>query len=167
MDDLTMLDAGAGERHAVAGADWTWKVRAEQTDGAFCFFEMTLAPGQGVPAHIHSYSEAFYIVEGRVQFAASAAGETPKTCSRGDVVLARPGVRHAFFNPGPDAARLLSISSAEHSRFFDAVVEADKSHAFSAMPAPDAFARVAEIGARTGTLFVAEPEAAHNSQDRA
>lgn len=157
MNDLTRVAAGSGEHHAIAGAQWTWKVRAEQADGAFCFFEMTIEPGQGVPAHTHDYPESFYIIEGRVQFQSGAAGEGPTICSRGDVVLARPGTRHAFLNPGPETARLLSISSAQHGRFFDAVVEADRRQPFSTLPAIQAFARVAEIGARTGTLFDGGP----------
>jgi mannose-6-phosphate isomerase-like protein (cupin superfamily) len=156
MDDLDIIAAGSGAHHAVAGARWTWKVRPEQADGAFCFFEMTLAPGEGVPAHRHAYPEAFYVVEGSIRFHGTAGEEARDACGRGDVVLARAGTGHRFFNPGPGPARLLSISTAAHAGFFDAIVEADRKLAFSDLPAPEAFARVVEIGARTGTLFAAE-----------
>ncbi|MGI3903238.1 MAG: cupin domain-containing protein [Janthinobacterium lividum] len=118
---------------------------------------MTLEPGQGVPAHTHGYPEAFYVVEGSIQFHGKATEQARGVCGRGDVVTAGAGIRHSFFNPGPGPARLLSISSGAHARFFDAIVEADRSRAFSDLPAPDAFARVVEIGARHDTLFDPEP----------
>ena len=158
MNDLAIIAAGAGAHHAIAGAQWTWKVRPEQAEGAFCFFEMTLEPGQGVPAHRHGYPEAFYVVEGNIQFQGSATEQARGVCGPGDVVLAGSRTSHTFFNAGPGTARLLSIASGAHAQFFDAVVEADRSRAFSDLPPAEAFARVVEIGARTDTLFALEPQ---------
>jgi quercetin dioxygenase-like cupin family protein len=153
MTDLVNIQKGAGKRHDIAGAQWTWKVRGSQTNGGFCFFEMDVQQGRGVPLHVHSYPEAFYILEGELEFHSGDGGEAIK-CAPGDVVLARPGVEHAFFNRSQDVVRLLSISTAAHEVFFDEVVVADRKRPFASMPPEEMFARVAEIGARTDTRFI-------------
>jgi quercetin dioxygenase-like cupin family protein len=152
MGHLINVKNGAGERHDIAGAQWTWKIRSSQTSGSFCFFEMNVQTGQGVPLHVHSYPEAFYILEGQLEFHSGDSGETLK-CAAGDVILARPGVQHAFFNRGQDVARFLSVSTAAHEAFFDEVVAADRQRPFASMPPEKMFARVAEIGERTDTRF--------------
>lgn len=152
---LVRVAAGEGEHFAVAGATLTWKVRSRQADGAFCFFEQQLAPGDGVPLHTHSYPEAFYVLSGTVAFA-STQGAGPIThCKAGDVVLAQPHTRHSFINPGPAPARLLSISVAAHESFFDAVEAADKVAPFAALDPAEVMARLAAIGGRTDTNFCA------------
>jgi quercetin dioxygenase-like cupin family protein len=151
--DLINVKKGAGERHDIAGAQWTWKIRSAQTNGSFCFFEMNVQQGQGVPLHVHSYPETFYILEGELEFHTADSGEALK-CAAGDVVLARPGVEHAFFNRSQDIARLLSMSTAAHEVFFDEVVAADRKTPFASMPPEEMFARVAEIGERTDTRFI-------------
>ncbi|MEI9983943.1 MAG: cupin domain-containing protein [Aliidongia sp.] len=154
MDYLTKIDKAAGEHYAIAGAEWTWKVRSSHTSGSFCFFEMTVEPGQGVPLHVHSYPEAFYILEGKIEFHTSDEKEEVLHCTTGDVVMARPEIQHAFFNRSQSKARLLSISNTAHEAFFDAVVAADRDRPFASMPPDETFARVAAIGARTDTRFV-------------
>jgi quercetin dioxygenase-like cupin family protein len=154
MNRLIKVDNNTGEYHDIAGAEWTWKVRSAQTNGNFCFFAMTAEPGQGVPLHVHSYPEAFYILEGELDFhSADGRGETFR-CVVGDVVLAPPKIQHAFFNRSQSKARLLSISTAAHEPFFDAIVEADRDSSFASMPRDEIFARVAAIGARADTRFV-------------
>jgi quercetin dioxygenase-like cupin family protein len=128
--------------------------QSAQTGGTFCFFEMAVEPGQGVPLHVHSYPEAFYILEGKLEFH-SADGRDLFVCGAGDLVLARPEIQHAFFNRSQSKARLLSISTAAHEPFFDAVVAADRDRTFASTPPGEIFSRVAAIGTRTDTLFVA------------
>ncbi len=154
MNRLTKVENGAGVHHDIAGVQWTWKIRSSQTDGCFCFFEMTVEPGQRVPLHVHSYPEAFYVLEGELEFHTGHEKGEVLGCVAGDVVLARPEVQHALFNGSQSKARLLSISSAAHESFFDAIVSADRDRPFASMPADEIFARVAAIGARTDTRFV-------------
>jgi quercetin dioxygenase-like cupin family protein len=154
LTDLVRVNRDAGERHDVAGAQWIWKIRGAQTNGAFCFFEMNVQPGQGVPLHLHGYPEAFYILEGELEFQASDQNGKGLKCGVGDVVLAQRGVRHAFFNRTENAARLLSMSTAAHEPFFDEIVAADRERPFAAMPPEEIFARIAAIGERTDTRFV-------------
>jgi quercetin dioxygenase-like cupin family protein len=154
MDSIVRVEAHTGEHHDIAVAQWTWKIRSSETNGHFCFFEMTVEPGQGVPLHVHGYPEAFYLLEGELEFQGGGEKGEVLDCAAGDVVLARPEIQHAFFNRSRGKARLLSISTAAHELFFDAIVAADSDRPFASMPAEEIFARVAAIGARTDTRFV-------------
>ena len=149
--NLVRVAKGEGGHLAVAGADLTWKVRGEQTEGKFCMFEQVLESGTGVPLHTHSYPEAFYILSGTVEFASE---NEVWQCVAGDVVIARSQARHTFNNRGDETARLLSISVAAHGRFFDAVEQADRQEPFATLAPDAAMARVATIGAETDTNFV-------------
>jgi quercetin dioxygenase-like cupin family protein len=156
MNAIVRLEAHTGEHHEIAGAQWTWKVRGSQTNRTFCFFEMSLEPGQGVPLHAHSYPEAFYILDGEVEFHSGDGTGDVLACAAGDVVLARPEIQHAFFNRSHGKVRLLSVSTAAHESFFDAIVAADRDRPFASMPPQEIFARVAAIGEQTDTRFVSD-----------
>lgn len=111
----------------------------------------TLNPGEGVPMHRHSYTEAFYVLAGILTFdTAEASG---LEYGVGSTVIARPEVRHAFRNAGTKTVRLLSVAGAGHQAFFDAVEEADREQPFSAMSPQDAGERVGRIGAATDSRF--------------
>lgn len=147
MNSLTKVENGAGGHHDIAGAEWTWKVRSAQTDDSFCFFEMIVAPGQGVPLHAHSHPEAFYVLEGELEFHSNDAQSMTLRGTAGDVVLAGPAVQHSFFNRSGSKARLPSLSAAGDEAFFDAVATADKEglslqrHRTSSLPAWPRLAR--------------------------
>jgi mannose-6-phosphate isomerase-like protein (cupin superfamily) len=153
-DRLAHIPHGAGEPFDVAGARLTWKVKAEDSEGRFCFFEQVLAPGDIVPLHLHHYTEAFYILAGSVTFFKGPGFQEAFHSTVGDVVVARAAGLHGFANQGDQEARLLSISVPEHQRFFDALVAADRAHPFAAMPREAAMQRVAEIGGQTDSIFV-------------
>jgi mannose-6-phosphate isomerase-like protein (cupin superfamily) len=149
---ITKIAAGEGARFSAANVNLTWKVRAEDVLGAFCFFEQTLKLGEGVPPHHHGYAEAFYVLQGELVFVGSDGFEVP--CRQGDVVLADAGTRHAFFNGGTEVVRLLSISVGVHQRFFDAVAAADHQAPFASMAHGEAMKQIALIGQNTDTHFV-------------
>lgn len=150
---LSAIPQGEGEQFDVAGAKLAWKVKAEDSEMRFCFFEQVLAPGDIVPLHLHHYTEAFYILAGTVTFFKEPGNRAAFRSSVGDVVIARPAGLHGFANQGEQEARLLSISVPEHQRFFDAVAAADRAEPFAAMPPEAAMLRVAAIGEQTDTLF--------------
>lgn len=59
-------------------------------------------PGGGVPAHYHpSLEERWHVLEGRLRF---RVGRRRLDVGPGDVVVAPPGVRHAFTNVGTEVA---------------------------------------------------------------
>ncbi len=151
---LARIPAGEGRTFSVAGANLTWKVRSGEANGDLCLFEQVVEPGEGVPVHIHSYPEAFYVVSGTIHFASSTNLGKSWDCSAGDVVIARPHTPHGFFNKGSETVRMLSISVAAHERFFDEVEDADEQEPFSSQPPAAAFERVIAIGAQTDTHFL-------------
>lgn len=52
------------------------------------------------------YDEAWYIIEGRMEF---QLGDDAHLCPAGSMVIAPRGTAHTFHNPGPDPARMLAI----------------------------------------------------------
>lgn len=147
----SLLVRREGRTFDVAGAHLVWKARAEETSRSFCFFEQTLFPGEQVPSHRHSYTEAFYVLAGALSFV-DGAGQTHR-CVAGETVIASPEVSHSFFNDGPDIVRLLSIAPAAHQHFFDAIEEANDAAPFADMTHEQAMLRVGVIGAETDTRF--------------
>lgn len=67
--------------------------------------------GGGPPAHHHdSYDEAWYVLEGEMEF--SVNGQTA-TASAGSMVFVPHGFTHAFRNPSAEPARMLVITTPE------------------------------------------------------
>ena len=87
---LVHIASGDGEDFQVAGAKLTWKVKSNATQGRFGFFEQVLQPGEGVPMHVHSFTETFYILAGSLTFFQDTSGSLLKA-GIGDVVMAPPG----------------------------------------------------------------------------
>lgn len=86
---------GEGEkRWFYGGGLHTWKATAEETNGAFLFFEDHMVQGKMTPVHIHPEAdEIFYVLEGEIIV---HAGGTEHRVQEGDFALAPRGVPHAF-----------------------------------------------------------------------
>lgn len=159
---ITKIPGGEGQNFSVVNVNLTWKVRAEDVSGDFCIFEQTLQVGEGVPSHHHGYAESFYVLQGELVFVGGDGLEVP--CRRGDVVIAKAGTSHAFYNHGTEVGRLLSISVGPHQSFFDAVAAADRQAPFASMTPVEAMKHIASIGQTTDTHFV-WPNASEPVQD--
>ncbi len=87
---------GQGEkRWFYGGGLHTWKATAEETNGAFLFFEDHMAQGKMTPVHVHpDADEVFYVLEG--QIIVHVEGGVEHRIQRGDFALAPRGVPHAF-----------------------------------------------------------------------
>lgn len=145
---------GEGERFDIAGAHLTWKVKGEDSGYAFSICEQTLGPGEGVPVHSHSSPEVFYILTGQIDFFRTVDGkEDWLRCETGSAVILPPNSLHALYNRSSEPGRVLGISTQLHQTFFEAVAEADRKEAFSALPFATAMARVAEIGLQHNMYF--------------
>lgn len=57
---------GEGEVVDALGATFSWKVKGADTGYAFAVYEMLIAPGRGIPLHMHPFAEFFYILESRI-----------------------------------------------------------------------------------------------------
>ena len=106
--DAVVLGPGEGRRF------WTGLsrgvVKAESGSADFSVFESSPPPGvPGAPPHVHhSYDEAWFIIEGTVEF---MLGDRRERLEAGGFAFAPRGVVHSFANPGPAEARMLVIGS--------------------------------------------------------
>jgi len=102
-----VMVAGEGRSIWVVGDRYTIKCSGNDTSGAYALVEAIVPPGSGPPPHIHSREdEAFYVLEGELQFHADGVSFT--TTSGAWVTLAR-GSLHSFKNTGPKTARMLIV----------------------------------------------------------
>jgi mannose-6-phosphate isomerase-like protein (cupin superfamily) len=82
---------------------------AGSTDCSFSVVESIEPPGSGAPLHVHhAEAEAFYIVEGTVEF---TCGAEKVIGHSGDFVYTPKGVSHKFTVLGEKPARLLMMFS--------------------------------------------------------
>lgn len=83
------------------------RITSASTGGAYCVFEQTLAPGQGVSLHVHSRDdEVYYILEGRLEM---QCGQRVLTAEAGAMVTIPRGIPHAFHNPANTPTRFLNL----------------------------------------------------------
>ena len=69
--------------------------------------EVTIAPGQKIPLHIHpTHEEGVYIMEGPLDY---VLGDETGVVNAGDVVLAPARVQHEISNPGAEPRRVMFI----------------------------------------------------------
>src|SRR5215831_1000082 len=103
-----VLGPGEGRRFWTAISNGAVKVESGSAD--FSVFESSPPPGRPGPApHLHhSYDEAWFIIEGTVEFLLD--GQRERQGAGGFVFVPR-GVVHSFANPGPAEARMLVIGS--------------------------------------------------------
>ena len=128
-----------GEGTAVknpVGGHITFKLRAEQTNGALSAFESVAAPGEGPPLHAHvDEDEVMYVLEGRFRIQVATAIEDAPP---GTLVFIPRGAAHAWQNVGHAPARFLAITTPGGlERFFERFAEiddgADRREAFRAL----------------------------------
>lgn len=85
-------------------------------------YEVTIhdgAEGAGPPPHFHPWDEAFYVIEGEVDF---DCGGTLKKVTAGGFIHVPGGMVHAFRYATP-TARMLGITSGEGSAAMFAAVD--------------------------------------------
>jgi quercetin dioxygenase-like cupin family protein len=102
-------NAGEGDQRAFFGGGLhTWKLLAEECDGAFFLFEDTMVNGKTTPLHAHPEAhEMTYVIDGEIEV--QADGDRTRVCS-GGMAFVPKGVAHAFIVVSA-AARLLTVQS--------------------------------------------------------
>ncbi len=87
-----------------AAGDLILRIPAASTGGAYSLLELTLAPGQGAPLHVHRREdEIFYVLTGECDVI-DAAGS--RTALPGSVAVFAKGTAHAFRNGGTTPCRV-------------------------------------------------------------
>jgi oxalate decarboxylase/phosphoglucose isomerase-like protein (cupin superfamily) len=135
MTDGLLLPPGGGRRIQAM----TLKAGVEQSK-IWSTFEAEIAPGFDVGAHLHQHAEeVFYVLEGELDLLAfhpsaqangdwrswtSKTGDTVLRGGPGSFMFVPAGCPHAFFNPGPEPARMLFlVSPAGHELYLQELAD--------------------------------------------
>jgi quercetin dioxygenase-like cupin family protein len=86
-----------------------FKIYGEDTGGSFSIVEHPIPPGTFAPPHTHTREDEYsYVLEGVV---GARIGDEVIEATPGCYVLKPRGVPHAFWNAGPQPARIIEIIS--------------------------------------------------------
>jgi quercetin dioxygenase-like cupin family protein len=104
-EPLIVRPADRPEALSVVGTSVTVLADSAETGGMAITFQHG-AEGTGPPPHAHPWDEAFYIVEGTVEF---SVGETTAALEAGSLVHVPANTTHAF-RYGPGGGRMLEMT---------------------------------------------------------
>lgn len=135
-----------GEKLKVLGTELRFLCLPDQTDQAWSLMEALLPLGAGPPPHEHPWDEAYYIVEGEVDF---TLGDSARRVQAGDFLYAPGGTVHAFKGASEHPARVLVFDAPAAAEGFFRDVHREVTQ----MPRDAAL--VPRIGERHGLRFVA------------
>ncbi|WP_067336929.1 cupin domain-containing protein [Stappia indica] len=129
------------------------------TLGKYCLVEAVVPPGLGAPPNHHAgETEAFYVLEGEVEF--MVAGET-RVAGPGSHVPIPDGAVHAFTARGTTPARVLILNAPGHmhERFFTELGTpvAEGTAAPAPMDGPPDVAKVMQVAGATGMTILPPP----------
>jgi hypothetical protein len=123
----------------------TMLCEARETGGAWSLFEEEVPLGMGPPPHRHDWDEAYYILEGEVDF--EIDGKKVKS-TKGDFNYLPRNTIHGFKGASSIPSRVLIFAAPAHgSEFFQELNEEVRS-------LPGDGAKILEIGERHGIHFM-------------
>ena len=118
---------------------------AHDTGGAWSLMEEEIPIGHGPPPHRHDWDEAYYVIEGALDFEMDGKQVTIR---RGDFAYLPRNTVHAFKGASPTPARVLIFAAPAHSSaFFEEVSREIRT-------VPGDLAKVPIIGRRHGIEFM-------------
>ena len=133
------------------------KASAEETGGALTVIDSWLTPAANPPMHVHhTEDEAFYVLEGEVEF--FVAGAEPRLATPGDFVFGPRGVPHRFEVRTPEARVLVLGTPGGSERFFRAMGEPAGAPTLPVPQAPDV-ERVVAVAASHDVEILPPPAA--------
>ena len=144
----------AGERDAlnVLGMPLRFLCDARETGGTWSLFEEEVPLGMGPPPHRHDWDEAYYVLDGEVDFTIDGA---PARSRPGDFNYFPRNTIHSFKGASSSPAHvLIFVAPAHASEFFEEVSS-------EVRDLPDDLRKIPEIGLRHGIEFM--PAAALNA----
>jgi mannose-6-phosphate isomerase-like protein (cupin superfamily) len=105
----TYIGPGDGKTARVFASELEIKA-GEEAGMSFGLFRSIFPPGAGMPfLHLHrSYEEAFYVIQGEVQF---LLGDEEFEMRAGGAVLIPPGTAHCFRNVGHGEVEWIAITT--------------------------------------------------------
>jgi quercetin dioxygenase-like cupin family protein len=110
-EQVIVREHDEGRTVLVGDGDYvTYKVRSDESGGAYFCFEGATTPGFGPPLHTHPYRELFYVIEGTYEFTVDRGDGLDTIVGRaGTTVALPPDVPHTFKNAGEELGRLLLV----------------------------------------------------------
>jgi mannose-6-phosphate isomerase-like protein (cupin superfamily) len=113
------LAAGEGLRlQSGPGRDLIFKVTGEDTDGAFDFFIVEVAPHGGPPLHVHhTRDEAIHVLKGRYKI---RVGDEIFHCEEGGFAYLPARLPHTFLNlTGEEGQIIVVYTPGGGQRFYE------------------------------------------------
>lgn len=135
----TTVRAGDREPLNVLGMPLRFLCDARETGGAWSLFEEKIPLGMGPPPHRHPWDEAYYVLEGEVEF--EIDGQQLKI-GAGDFTRLPANTVHAFKGVSPAGARVLIFAAPGHSSEFFEELNSEVRNL------PEDLGKVPEIGLR-------------------
>lgn len=111
-----VLAPGEGQKFSVLDSVFTTKATAQDTKGAWAFYEITDTAGNGPPLHTHPWDEAFYILEGELEI---QTGKKTIVATPGYFINIPGETAHAFKILSPSAKFIALISPAQATDFYE------------------------------------------------
>lgn len=145
---------GEGEVLNVLGTGLRFVCRADDTKNAWSAMENELPENYGPPLHQHPWDEAYYVIEGDVEF---QIGEERTRVTKGDFVYTPAGMPHAFRGVSKTPARVLIFDAPAFMESY--FKELDR----EVKVLPQDLAKVPEIAGRKG-MKVLGPPLAHAAE---
>ena len=150
---------GERRRIVVLASCMEWILTPAETNGHYCMLEAVVPPGVGVPPHQHVDQEAFYILEGALEFARfGPAGLEWFPAAAGDSIHVPSNEVHGFRNTSAMNARALVTGTAGLGAFFEeaGVPLAPGTSPPTGPPSAADIERVLTIARKHGQRFVQE-----------
>ena len=147
---VVMVRRGEGESLRVLGAGVKFLCEADKTDRAWSLMEVALPRDGGPPPHTHPWGEAYYVLEGEVDFELEGRHHVVHA---GDFIYAPGGTLHGFKGRLEQPARLLIFDAPAHAEAFFREVDQE-------VKGPADMPKVPLIGSRHQILFRPPSQAA-------
>ena len=141
----TIVKAGERTPLNVLGMPLRFLCDSRETGGAWSLFEEEVPRGKGPPLHRHDWDEAYYILDGEVDF--QIDGQMVRL-KKGDFNYLPRNTVHAFSGASNPPARVLIFAAPAHASDFFEEVNSEVCRL------PDDLAKIPEIGQRHGIEFM-------------
>ncbi len=128
----------------VLGAQVRFLCEADRTNGAWSLMQVTVPRDAGPPPHVHAWDEAYYVLEGELEF---TLGPQRFVASAGDFVCTPGGAPHGFRGRSEAPARVLIFDAPAHAATFFKRVDRE-------VTSPGDVPNVLRIGDETGIHFL-------------
>lgn len=141
----TIVKAGERAPLNILGMPLRMLCEAKETGGAWSLFEEDVPLGMGPPPHWHDWDEAYYVLDGEVDFEIDGQ---PVRSGAGDFNYLPRNTVHGFKGASASPARVLIFAAPAHgSEFFRELNEEVGS-------LPQDESKIPEIGERYGIHFM-------------